>query len=563
MTTFADHGITVNGDSGHTRTTCPQCSPTRRKSSDPCLSVDIDNGCFYCHHCGWGGSLNNEKNDSEIKQHFEKPEYKWTELPEKVIAWFASRGISERTLSLNKIGYGKSFRDANAIQFPYIKGGEVVNIKHRTHDKRFRQEKGAEKCLYRFDEIANSTGTLIITEGEMDALSLHEAGFESVCSIPDGAPSAEAKEYRTKFDFLNSATDIIAKYDKVIIATDNDAPGRVAEKELARRIGADKCYRVEYPVGCKDANDVLVKHGPSRLGNVIQNAEPFPVSGLFPISDLKSDLELLYDQGVMRGKSTGFLNLDKYYTVAPGRLTIVTGIPGSGKSEWLDALQVNMIAKYDWRFAVCSPENWPPEVHAQKYIEKVVSKPFVKSGWSSYRMGRDEIPSALEQISKNLYFIMPQADDEFLTIEYILSRALASIRRHGVNGLIIDPWNEIEHMQEKGEREDLYISKQLSRLRRFARRNGIHIWLVAHPQKLTKDKDTGEYKPPTMYEISGGAQWRNKADMGLCVHRPDMNNDITEIYVQKVRFKYEGCIGKAQFKYARDTGEYTPIMGTE
>lgn len=560
---FSEHGIQVTETSGHTRTTCPRCSPSRRKSTEPCLSVDIDEKLWFCHHCGWSGSLNNGRDPDEIKQHFSKPEYKWTDLPSNVVQWFKKRGISERTLKLNQIGYGPSFGETKAIQFPYIKGGEVVNIKHRTHDKRFRQEKNAEKCLYRYDEIAKGGDTLIVTEGEIDSLSFQEAGFGCVCSIPDGAPSAEAKEYRTKFDFLNSATDIIAGYSKVVIATDSDIPGRVAEKELARRVGIEKCYRVEYPPDCKDANDVLVKHGQTALQALIRNAEPFPISGLFPIGNLKSSVETLYDQGAVRGYTTGFMNLDKYYTVAPGRLTIVTGIPGHGKSEWLDAVQVNMIARHDWKFVVCSPENWPPEIHAQKYIEKIVSKPFAKSSWSSYRMERREIDIALSQIEKSVFFLMPEKDDEFLTVDYILERTRAAIKRHGINGLIIDPWNEMEHMQEKGEREDLYISRTLSKLRRFARRYGIHIWLVAHPQKLQKDKDTGGYKPPTMYEISGGAHWRNKADMGLCVHRPNLKEDITEVYIQKVRFKYEGQIGVAKFTYSRDTGEYNPISEEE
>jgi len=556
---FDDHGIYIKETTGQARTTCPKCSPTRRKATDPCLSVDVDEGLFYCHHCGWSGSLNNGHKPEEIKRHFKRPEYKWTDLPENVVVWFKKRGISERILRLNQIGYGNSFGEIKAIQFPYVKHGEVVNIKHRTHDKRFRQEKGAEKCLYRFDEIAKGGTTLIVTEGEIDALTFQEAGFESVCSIPDGAPSAEAKEYRTKFDFLDSATEIIAGYENVIIATDSDAPGRVAEKELARRIGIEKCSRVEYPEGCKDANDVLVKHGPTAVQALVRNAQPFPISGLFSIGDLKSDIECLYDEGVARGKSTGFINLDKLYTVSPGRLTIVTGIPGSGKSEFLDAVLVNMISCHDWKFAVCSPENWPPQVHAQKFIEKIVSKPFAKSSWSSYRMERREIDFALGQVKEHIYFIMPQKDDEFLTVDYILDRTRIAIRRHGVNGLVIDPWNELEHMMDKGEREDMYISRILSKLRRFARRNGIHIWLVAHPQKLQKDKDTGGYKPPTMYEISGGAHWRNKADMGLCVHRPDIKTDVTEVYVQKVRFKYEGSIGETKFRYSRDAGTYHPV----
>lgn len=553
---FTDHGIYVKEASGHTRTICPECSPGRRKSTDPCLSVDTDNGLWFCHHCGWSGALNNGYKHEEIKTHFQKPEYRWTDLPANVVEWFKRRGIDEYTLKQNQIGYGQSFKDAKAIQFPYFRNGEVVNIKHRTKDKRFRQEKNAEKCLYRFDEIAKGGETLIITEGEVDALSFQAAGFNRVCSIPDGAPSAEAKEYRTKFDFLKSAEEIVAQYPKVIIATDGDEPGRVAEKELARRIGIEKCYRVEYPAGCKDANDVLVKLGKDGVSALVNKAQQFPIEGVFSIGDLKGDLEDLYDRGVNRGYPTGWETLNDYYTVKPGELCIITGIPGSGKSEWLDALQVNLIASQDLRFAVCSPENWPPERHAQKYLEKVISRPFGRHGFERERMHKSEIAAALQQIRKHVFFIMPP---EMITIDVILEKTKQAIFRHGVNGLVIDPWNEIEHTMERGQREDLYISQQLSKLRRFARKHQINVWLVAHPQKLQKDKDTGTYKPPTMYEISGGAQWRNKADVGICVHRPNYENDETEVYIQKIRFKEVGRIGKVTLKYNRDTGEYRDI----
>jgi twinkle protein len=553
MASFSDHGIHIKETAGHARTTCPECSPARRKATEPCLSVDVSEGLWFCHHCGWSGSLKNGKKPDEIKKHFSRPTYKRTSLPAHVIQWFAKRGISERVLELNQIGYGPSFNDTHGIQFPYLKDGEVVNIKHRSHNKRFRQEKGAVKCLYRFDEITKGKDTLIITEGEIDALSVQEVGYERVCSIPDGAPSAEAKEYRTKFDFLNSAIDIIAPYERVILATDNDAPGRVAEKELARRIGIERCYRVEYPAGCKDANDVLVKHGAKALRKVIDSATPFPIEGVFSIGDLKGDLEQLYDRGPDRGLSTGWDSVDRIYTIKPGEMTIVTGIPGSGKSEWLDALQINMIGQHDWRFAVCSPENWPPERHAKKYVEKVVSRPFGIHGQHKPRMEKRQIAEALLQLHQHIFFIMPK--DELLTIEIILEKARALIARHGVNGLIVDPWNELEHMMEPGQREDMYISKQLTRLRRFARTNGIHIWVVAHPRNLRKDEN-GDYKPPTMYEISGGAQWRNKADNGICVHRPNFNRDETIIYTQKIRFKEVGRLGMATLKYSRDTGEY-------
>jgi len=276
MKTWSDFKIELpQGATGHVRTTCPECSQHRKKSTDKCLSINVGEGCWFCHHCGWSGCLGGGKTKEEIKIHFTRPEYRWTELPEKVVKWFADRGIPEQILAANKIGYGQSWKDCKGIQFPFYKNGEVVNIKHRSYDKRFRQEKDAEKCFYRFDAIQeDGSRPIIITEGEIDALSIQTAGHDRVCSVPDGAPSEGAKHFETKFDFLNSAEDALNICGKVILAVDNDGPGKRLEEELARRIGAERCYRVEYPAGCKDPNDVLVHHGKAALNNLINEARP-------------------------------------------------------------------------------------------------------------------------------------------------------------------------------------------------------------------------------------------------------------------------------------------------
>lgn len=555
MKTLQDYGIDIpNGATGHTRTTCPACSHERRKSSDKCLSVDVERGLFFCHHCGHSGGLKDESK-KEIQQYFVKPTYKAkTNLPPKVIEWFESRGIPENILALNHIGYGKSFKDKNGIQFPYYKDGEVVNIKHRTHDKQFRQEKNAEKCLYRFDNIAQCDGdTLIICEGEIDALSFQVAGFSMVTSIPDGAPSADAKEFNSKFDFLKSAEEIIGNYKNVIIAVDNDKPGKRLEEELVRRIGAEKCCRVEYPECCKDANDVLVNHGKEALRKTIEKAIPYPVAGLFSVMDYKSEVLSLYDKGVNRGTLTGWKQLDEFYSVRPCEMTIVTGIPGSGKSNFCDNLAVNLAKEHGWRFAFFSPENWPVERHIQSIMEKVEQKPFARDGRFANRMTREDVKESLKLMNDYFHFIYPE--DEMLTVDTILEKAKISIFRYGINGLVVDPWNEMDHVYERGDNEAKYLSRALTKIRQFARKNGVHIWIVAHPRNLTKDED-GNYKPPTMYEISGGAHWRNKADNGLCVHRPDSSTDITEVFVQKIRFREVGKKGKAILKFCRDTGQY-------
>lgn len=550
METWADYKIQIPDQAtGHVRTTCPECSSGRQKATEKCLSVEVGEGLFFCHHCSWAGGLK-EIESEEVVEHFKHPKYTpLPEMPKNVIKWFTDRGITTTVLFKNNIGFG----DKKDIQFPYYKGGKVVNIKHRANPKKFWQEKGAEKCLYRFDEIEKQTSdTLIITEGEIDALSCQVANFEMVTSIPDGAPSTNAKEFHTKFDFMLSADSIIKKYSKVVLAVDNDEPGKLVEQELARRIGAEKCYRVVYPDGCKDPNEVLIKHGWESLRRVIKDAKPFPVKGLFCASDFKAEVNNLYAAGAKRGLSVGWPRLHEFYSVKLGEFTAVTGIPGSGKSNLLDCIAVNMMSQHDWKFLFYSPENWPVERHIQSLLEKTLLAPFAEHGGNTERMSREDINETIDILGKYMFFVYPEED--YLSVDQILEKAKVYISRHGIKGLVIDPWNEIEHDYDRMT-EAQYLSKSLSRIRQFAKRNGVHVWVVAHPRNLTKDKD-GEYKPPTMYEISGGAHWRNKADNGICLHRPDYSNDITEIYIQKIRFKESGKVGKAELRYIQDTGTY-------
>jgi len=321
MKTWAELGIHVDGSSGHERTLCPKCSGQRKKSKDKCLSVNLDEKIFYCHHCFHRGGLNG-KTHEEYKTYFTRPKYVKSDLPENVVKWFKGRGISEKILVENNIGYGKSFKDKNAILFPYYKDGVVVNVKHRAFDKTMRQEKGAEKCLYRYDSISKGKGTMVITEGEVDCLTLLECGFGMVASVPDGAPSSNAKEFNTKFDFLKSAEVILNNYSKIIIAVDNDAPGITLERELVRRIGVEKCYKVEYPKGCKDANDVLIKYGKADVVDLVKNSKPYPVDGIIMPKDLKQDTLHIYENGIARGVKTGWSQLDPYYTVKLGEVLL-------------------------------------------------------------------------------------------------------------------------------------------------------------------------------------------------------------------------------------------------
>lgn len=555
--TFADFGIQIaNGES---RTLCPQCSPGRTKKYDKCLAVDQEKGVWFCHHCGWHGGLGGTDGECEVaKKTLQLPHFVQSEIDnEKVLEWFQGRGINRPTLAAFHVKSGLAWMHGpngggktNTIQFPYYLGGQVVNVKYRTGDKRFRQEKNAKKCFFNFDmAMSSNADSLIITEGEMDCLALYEAGFRAVVSVPDGAPSPDAQSYATKFDFLHGAEPLFEKFKYVVLAVDNDAPGQKLQEELCRRIGLDKCLKVLWPEGCKDANDVLVKYGTDDLHRCIKDAAFFPVDGVQTVNDLWDAVFSLHEQPEQPGADIGWDNAFGVFNVEPGQMTVVTGIPSHGKSTFIDALRVNLFRKYGWPSAAFSPENWPASSHLAVLVEMYAARNFRE-------MTQDELYDAMCQVYQGFFFIQPDKDDDMMTVDTILSRAKALVYREGIKVLVIDPWNEIAPTTKQGQREDQYISEQLAKIRRFARVNGIHIFLIAHPRNLEKNKD-GQYPPPTAYDIAGGAMWRNKADNILCVYRPDMKTGQTDVFVQKIRFRRNGKAGEVMnFNFHVGTSTY-------
>lgn len=274
------------------------------------------------------------------------------------------------------------------------------------------------------------------------------------------------------------------------------------------------------------------------------------------MSALVGDLEAHYENGLPRGVGTGWAAVDRFYTVRPGEWTLVTGIPGHGKSEFLDALTLNLAARHGWRFAIFSPENQPFSLHLAKLAEKYVGKPF--NPGPTERMTRSDFDIAATWLDRHYTFILPEAP----SIDAILAVAKALVLRKGIRGLVIDPWNEIEHARTSAQTETEYISLALSRIRQFARAHGVHVWLVAHPAKLFKEA-SGRYPVPTPYDVSGSAHWRNKADCCLAIWRDQMADTRTvEIHVQKVRHKITGRVGKTELSYDAVTGRYFDGGGT-
>lgn len=277
---------------------------------------------------------------------------------------------------------------------------------------------------------------------------------------------------------------------------------------------------------------------------------------------LKEALLELWDHGMPSGDKTGWPSLDALYTVAPGQLTIVTGWPSSGKSEWLDALLINL-ARQGWQFAIFSPENQPVRLHMAKMIEKLSGKPF--SAGPTPRIARDELPEYVDELGRRFSYMV--AENGALQPEMVLAAAwdyLQGPAGLGVkHGLVIDPWNELEHWRPPGLSETEYVSKTLSLIRNWARSTETHVWIVAHPQKLRRD-DGNKLPIPTPDAISGSAHFWNKADAAITVWRDlqDTKSQDVKIYVQKVRFKHIGRSGVVDLKWDRISGRYAePFLG--
>lgn len=339
---FQADGIQVDGH-GEQKALCPQCSHTRKKSTQKCLNVNVDTGVWHCWHCDWSGKAKDLDAAREAQvarvvrdrpKAYVKPALEFAGLNVSATNWLKSRGITAAVAERNRLTVAKVFMpqigaEVASIAFPYLRGGEVVNVKYRDADKHFRSVSGAERLLYGFDDIASTT---VIVEGEMDKLACEVAGFRACVSVPDGAPAPGTKNIESKFDFLNDLPEV----ERWIIAVDNDAPGQRLQDELVRRFGPERCMVVSWPDGCKDANDTLLEHGAAGLAKCIKAAAPIPIVGVFGADDFGDEFERMYDEGMPSGLSTGWDCVDEHMRVQPGQLLVVTGIPGHGKALALD-----------------------------------------------------------------------------------------------------------------------------------------------------------------------------------------------------------------------------------
>ena len=520
--------------SGEVKTICPKCAHSRKKKSDPSLGVNIDTGVWKCHHCGWSGSVNQ----------YVRPEPRKPIETDGVYEYFDKRKISRTTLDAFGVTEGKEWmpqdqKEHRVICFNYYLDGELINIKFKTADKKFKMVKDARKIPYNIDSIKDSH-YVIVCEGEEETMVWHQSDLRAI-SVPNGA-----SRNNNNLDWLDATIDLFD--EKVIyLATDNDEPGRKLREDLARRFTAADIRIIEFPENEKDANDCLKRYGQDFITRLFENAKALPVTEISSPADYLSTILSYHKDGYPIGSLVGMSETDDHISWNRGELGVVTGIPGSGKSTWLDYIFVRLAHLKNWKFGVFSPENIAP-LKITRMTEQLLGKPLSS-------MNQGEIEQGVSIINNHFWFYNVETLEDY-TLTNLLRLAEMLVKRNGIDCLLLDPFNYIENdIDEDSSNEK--IGNLLRRLKKFAVKNNVLVVLVAHPRKM--DKTSAGYNVPRLYDISGSHHFFNVPDWGLAVHRSFQNGqkDPVEVHVQKIKWHFRGKLGRIEYEFDRESGQYS------
>ena len=536
-------------DVGKTQGICPLCSSDRQPKNQKlkCSSYDWERGLGTCHNCDSSFQLHTYQRKGASEKVYVRPaEVERTPPTSKIVEWFNTRGISQKTLIDLSVSEGAEFmpqtgKTENTIQFNYIMGDQLINVKYRDGRKNFKLYKGAEKVFYNINSIIGYKDCVIV-EGEMDVLALHEAGIKNAISVPNGATLNS-----NNLEYLDNCIDYFEDKERVILAVDDDEPGQALQQELIRRLGAEVCFLSSFE-DCKDANDYLMKYGKEALAERIAKSRPVPLENVTTFKDIEDEITDFVKNGFKRGYQIGIPNFDNIFSTYTGQFITVTGIPSSGKSDFVDQMVVGYNRNYQWKTAFASPENAPTYLHAHKLMRKVWEDMPSKAD-----IGTDKWNEVADHINDNFYFI----DMERYTLESVLRKGAELVKRKGIKCLVIDPFNKVRDVDCKTEDVNRYTMEYLTKIETFAKKYDVLVFIVAHPTKMYKDKD-GKIEEPTMYNIKGGGEWYDASYHGILVHR-DYEAKTVKAKILKVKFQNLGENGaEAHFTWEPRSGCFIP-----
>lgn len=551
-TFFPFDRIEVRGNrSGLKKTTCPLCSHTRKKKTDPCLSVNFETGKAKCWNCG---ALSFKEESRPVSNRpFTLPAQDWrnyTGLSDKLVRWCETErkirqsvlidmGVTEESVWMPALQ-----KSANAITFNYFEGEQVVNKKYRDAKKNFTQSKNGKPIMYNVNNIVGEAEVYIV-EGEFDVLALRCQGITNAVSVPNGANDHD--------DYWINSEPYLRDVERFIIATDNDEKGIALRERIAQRLGRYRCAYIEWQH--KDANGGLIE---GSISDDLSNIKRFPVSGTFTASDLHDDVMDLYTNGLpktIKPKHHSWGNLSNIFSVMRGHLVTVTGIPSHGKSEFTEWFVLNLVHDHDMKVSLYSPEHSPMSLHQTKFMQKALGMNFWKEMDGVPRMQPSDMERYRKWADQRIYFT-GCGKGEAPTWDWLFDVFKEQMFTYGVDIFVIDAFNKLQ-LPDGPERSE--INRVLTKLTSFAQANNVVVFLVAHPTKMKKDQH-GVYEAPNLYDVSGSADFRNQTHDGYCIYRnfpTDGKGNYSTFYNLKTKMSFQGDIGASvDIEYHIPTSRY-------
>jgi twinkle protein len=542
---------------------CPECRDAgKKKSNDFSVSLNPAKGVGHCFKCGVKYIIRKEQMSERVenKKTFTPPnKQNLTALSKDALQFFTNRRISQESISFFKVVQRKDW-----VAYPYFFNGELVNIKYKNiHEKKYTQSPGGMHVVFNYDE-AKKTNVVIITEGEEECMCWFDAGFEYAVSVDAGAPNPTDK-IEKKLECIDNSFDLFENADMIYIAVDNDANGRRLQEELIRRFQIEKVKLVDFGKH-KDANDVVMYEGRDALKELIKSAKDVPMDGVFTVDDVTTQLWDNYNHGYKKGSTTHYPSIDKRWKWRPSEVTLVTGFANDGKSTLYNVNLPLMKSYFDgWKHGLFIPENFPAEEFFEEVIHCLIGKTTDKD-YQHLRATEEEFAAAMAFIKEYFFLVYPEQNP---TLEKIFERFDYLVRKHGLNTVIIDPYNSIEHLIRPGETIDQYVTRFMGMLRMFARKRNLCVILIAHqnPPK-TRMPNGKDYPEPDMYTVKNGGSFADRTDNLVAIHRPtrfsDPGNALVSFISLKLKKKklLEADTGSADILYNWKTNRFEdPELG--
>lgn len=528
---------------------CPECSEDRsfKNQGKKCLTITYKDkeAVWFCHNCETKGHVwMDEKTELRVVPQF------FNASPDSLKVIGKDRGINfdeidEETKSLlyvsEDVYFSQIGQKTRAVGFGYPHDD---GIKWRGLEEKCYTQSGSCRGLFppfKFDRDE----IVFIVEGEYDALAMRSCGYLAF-SVPLGAnlsAKGEAPHY------LKPVINALLRDEiDVVVAVDSDEKGQRFRDALLSFLGRNRIGVIDWSqYGVKDANECLQVHGPEGLRKAFSEIQGILYEGIVRARSVATRIDDIRTGGFKGGAKIGIPSVDRLITVCSDQVTVVTGIPGSGKSELIDFFIVSLAINEGWKFGIFSAEN-PIDIHCGKLIEKKAGLPLFEG---NNRMNEEQLRETSAWVDEHFFFLDPASSNK---LDSILDRAAILVEHEKINGIVIDPFNYTDVPLETDA-----INSMLTKLHAFAGKHHIHVWIVAHPAKLYRGEG-GKMPVPGGMDISGSAAWFAKSDFGITVSR---DGDGTIMNCWKCRFKWLGDTGTAHLRYHSDCGRYSEGVSTE